>query len=54
MDHDNCPLTFFKALLNIIGGKGAISNINYHYYSIIIIIFENIIGSDDICHGGVL
>ena len=29
MDHDNCPLTFSKALLNIIGGKGAISNINY-------------------------
>ena len=27
MDHDNCPLTFFKALLNIIGGKVAISNI---------------------------
>ena len=23
------PLTFSKALLNIIGGKGAISNINY-------------------------
>ena len=32
MDHDNCPLTFLKALLNIIGGKGAISNINYYYY----------------------
>ena len=32
MDHDNCPLTFFKALLNIIGGKGAISNINYYNY----------------------
>ena len=31
MDHDNCSLTFFKALLNIIGGKGAISNINYCY-----------------------
>ena len=31
MDHDNCPLTFSKALLNIIGGKGAISNINYYY-----------------------
>ena len=29
MDHDNCPLTFFKALLNILGGMGAISNINY-------------------------
>ena len=25
-------LLFFKALLNIIGGKGAISNINYYYY----------------------
>ena len=26
-----CPLiTLHKALLNIIGGKGAISNINYH------------------------
>ena len=24
----------FKALLNIIGGKGAISNINYYYYFI--------------------
>ena len=36
MDHDNCPLTFSKALLNIIGGiKGAISNINYYYYSTI-------------------
>ena len=31
MDHDNCPLTFFKALLNIIGEKGALSNINYYY-----------------------
>ena len=30
IDHDNCPLTFFKALLNIIGGKGATSNINYY------------------------
>ena len=29
MDYDNCPLTFSKARLNIIGGKGAISNINY-------------------------
>ena len=29
---NNCPLTFFKALLNIIGGKGAISNINYYHY----------------------
>ena len=26
-----CLLTFFKALLNIIGGKGAISNINYYH-----------------------
>ena len=32
MDHDNCPLTLFKALLNIIGGKGAISKINYYHY----------------------
>ena len=32
MDHDDCPLTFSKALLNIIGGKGAISNINHYYY----------------------
>ena len=32
MDQDNCPLTFFKVLLNIIGGKGAISNIKYYYY----------------------
>ena len=32
MDHGNCPLTFSNALLNIIGGKGAISNINYYYY----------------------
>ena len=31
MDHDNCPLTFSKAPLNIIGEKGAISNINYYY-----------------------
>ena len=30
--HDNCPLTFSKALLHIIGGKGAISNINHYYY----------------------
>ena len=30
MDHENCPLTFFKALLNIIVGKGAISNIKYY------------------------
>ena len=29
---NNRPLTFFKALLNIIGGKGAISNINYYHY----------------------
>ena len=27
---NNCPLTFFKALLNTIGVKGAISNINYY------------------------
>ena len=28
-----CPLTIlYKALLNIIGGKGAISNINYYHY----------------------
>ena len=32
MDHDNCPLTFSEAFLNSIGGKGAISNINYYYY----------------------
>ena len=31
MDHDNCPMTLLKALLNIIGGKGAISNINYYH-----------------------
>ena len=31
-DHGNCPPTFSKALLNIIGGKGAISNINYYFY----------------------
>ena len=30
MDHENCP-NESKALLNIIGGKGAISNINYYY-----------------------
>ena len=35
MDHDNCPLTSFKALLNIIGGKGAIS-------IIIIIIWQEV------------
>ena len=28
-----------KALLNIIGGKGAITNINYHYITIKYIIF---------------
>ena len=32
MDHDNCPLTFLKALLNIIGGNSATLNINYYYY----------------------
>ena len=30
---DICPLTILhKALLNIIGGKGGISNIKYYYY----------------------
>ena len=37
MDHDNS-----KALLNIIGGKGAISNINYYYYNLVS--FEDAIG----------
>ena len=32
MDHDNCQLTFSKARLNIIGGKGALSNNNHYYY----------------------
>ena len=37
------PLTILcKALLNIIGEKGAMSNINY-YNSIIIIIYEDVI-----------
>ena len=31
MDHKHVHWLFFIALLNIIGGKGAISNINYHY-----------------------
>ena len=33
MDHNKCPLTLYKVLLNIIGGKCAISNVNYYYYS---------------------
>ena len=44
MDHDNCPMTLFKALLNIIGGKGAISNINYYYYYYNLVSFEDAIG----------
>ena len=34
-----CPLTYlYKAFLNIIGGKGAMSNIKYQIWNIIIII----------------
>ena len=31
MDHKQLSVDFFEALLNMIGGKGAISNINYYY-----------------------
>ena len=39
MDHDNCPLTFFN-ILNIIGGKGAISIITI---ILIIIMFPSLV-----------
>ena len=33
MSKNICPMTIlYKAFLNIIGGKGSISNINYYYY----------------------
>ena len=38
---NNCPLTFFKALLNIIGGKGAISIL---VYQLLVLPFLIVIG----------
>ena len=46
--------SFFKALLNIIGGKGAISNINYYYYYFRIVFLVDGLASRCAGEGGVL